>query len=59
MADQEKDELKELRQRLMIAPRLVWDEADPVLREAIMAFGEKYKDFLDRAKTERKAVEEI
>jgi aspartyl aminopeptidase len=59
MAAQEKDELKELRERLMISPRLVWDQTDPAAREAIMAFGEQYKTFLDRAKTEREAVDEI
>jgi len=59
MGNQEKDELKELRERLMISPRLVWDEADAAVREVIMAYGERYKAFLDRAKTERKAVEEI
>ncbi|MBI4643016.1 MAG: aminopeptidase [Deltaproteobacteria bacterium] len=55
----EKDELKELRERLMVSPRLVWDQADAATREAIMAFGEQYKTFLDRAKTEREAVAEI
>ncbi len=55
----EKDELKELRERLMVSPRLVWDQVDQPAREAIMAFGESYKAFLDRAKTEREAVAEI
>ena len=59
MEAQEKDELKELRERLMVSPRLVWDQADPATWEAIMAFGEQYKTFLDRAKTEREAVAEI
>ena len=59
MEVQEKDELKELRERLMISPRLVWDHADAATREAIMAYGERYKAFLDAAKTERQAVTEI
>jgi aspartyl aminopeptidase len=59
MPSQEKDEFKELRERLMVSPRLVWDQADPATREAITAFGEQYKTFLDRAKTEREAVAEI
>jgi aspartyl aminopeptidase len=59
MEIQEKDEFKQLRERLMVSPRLVWDQADDAAREAIMAYGERYKAFLDRAKTEREAVEEI
>lgn len=55
----EKDELKELRERLMVTPRLVWDRVDLASREAIMAYGEGYKAFLDRAKTEREAAAEI
>jgi len=59
MEASEKDQLKELRDRLMVSPRLVWDQADPATLEAIMAYGEQYKIFLDRAKTEREAVAEI
>lgn len=55
----EKDEFKELRQRVMVTPRLVWDQADPDTRAVIMAYGDRYKTFLDRAKTERQAVQEI
>ncbi|MHB8068197.1 MAG: aminopeptidase [Desulfobaccales bacterium] len=59
MGNQEKDELKELRERLMISHRMVWDHADAAVREAITAYGERYKAFLDQAKTEREAVSEI
>jgi aspartyl aminopeptidase len=59
MEAQEKDELQQLRDRLMISPRLIWDQVDPPTREAIMAYGEGYKAFLDQAKTEREAVTEI
>src|SRR4030042_3836018 len=55
----EKDKIKELRERLMVSPRLVWDQADPAAREAITAYVERYKSFLDLAKTEREAVVEI
>jgi aspartyl aminopeptidase len=55
----EKDEFKELRQRLMVTPRLVWDQVDEPTRAAIQAYGERYKAFLDQAKTERKAAAEI
>jgi len=59
MSAPEKDELKELRERLLVSPRLVWDHADPATLKAITAYGEAYKTFLDRAKTEREAVTEI
>ena len=59
METSEKNDLKELRERLMIAPTLVWDQADAALRQAITAYGEQYKTFLDLAKTEREAVAEI
>ncbi len=55
----EKDELEQLRERLMVAPKLVWDQVDPAEREAILAYAERYKIFLDKAKTEREAVAEI
>lgn len=55
----EKAELKELRDRLMVTPKLVWDLVDQATREAIMAYAERYKAFLDRAKTEREAASEI
>jgi hypothetical protein len=59
MAAQEKDEFQELRDRLTVSPTLVWDQVDAAERAAIMAYGEAYKDFLNRAKTERQAVDEI
>jgi aspartyl aminopeptidase len=59
MKDQEKDEFQVLRDRLTVSPRLVWDQVDAAERAAIFAFGEDYKAFMDRAKTEREAVSEI
>jgi aspartyl aminopeptidase len=59
MEAKEKDELQLLRDRLTITPKLVWDQVDPAQRDAIFAYGEDYKAFLDRAKTEREAVNEI
>jgi len=59
MEAKEKDELQQLRDRLMVTPRLVWDRVDQAERAAIFAYGEDYKAFLDRAKTEREAVNEI
>ena len=55
----EKNELDLLRERLMVCPRLVWDHVDEAERQAIMDYGERYKNFLDTAKTEREAVKEI
>ena len=59
MEFQEQDEFKELRDRLMATPRLVWDQVDQAGTEAIFTYGERYKNFLDRVKTEREAVAEI
>jgi aspartyl aminopeptidase len=59
MEANEKDELQQLRDRLMVTPRLVWDQVEQDERAAIFAYGEDYKAFLDRAKTEREAVNEI
>ncbi|OGR09515.1 MAG: aminopeptidase [Desulfobacca sp. RBG_16_58_9] len=59
MEAKEKDEFQQLRDRLMVTPRLVWDRVDQAERAAIFAYGEDYKAFLDRAKTEREAVIEI
>ena len=56
---QDKDELKQLRDRLAVNPTLVWDQVDQGELAAIFAYGDHYKTFLDRAKTEREAVVEI
>jgi aspartyl aminopeptidase len=52
----EKNEFEQLRERLGFTPRLVWDHVDEAERQAIFEFGERYKKFLDEAKTEREAV---
>lgn len=59
MEIQDQDELKQLRDRLSITQKLVWDKVDQTERGAIFSFGDHYKAFLDRAKTEREAVHEI
>jgi len=59
MEASEKDEIQQLRDRLSISPKLVWDKVDAAERAAIFAYGDHYKTFLDRAKTEREAVAEI
>ncbi len=55
----DKKELDKLRERLSVSPRLVWDHVDQAERRAIMDYAERYKQFLDAAKTERQAVTEI
>ncbi|MGQ9687198.1 MAG: aminopeptidase [Desulfobaccales bacterium] len=55
----EKNEFDQLRERLSVTPRLVWDRVDEAERRAIMEYAERYKQFLDAAKTEREAVKEI
>ncbi|MGO9176047.1 MAG: aminopeptidase [Desulfobaccales bacterium] len=57
--EKEKDEFKQLRDRLAITARLVWDRVDQGELAAIFAYADQYKTFLDRAKTEREAVQEI
>ena len=61
MEVQDKDELKQLWDRLAVSPQLVWDvvKDNEAERQAIFAYGDHYKTFLDRAKTEREAVAEI
>ncbi|MCK9374973.1 MAG: aminopeptidase [Syntrophobacterales bacterium] len=59
MEVQDKDELKQLQDRLAVSAKLVWDRVDAAERAAIFAYGDHYKTFLDRAKTEREAVTEI
>ncbi|MBW1917314.1 MAG: aminopeptidase [Deltaproteobacteria bacterium] len=54
-----KDEIQQLRDKLAVKPRLVWDRVDAAERSAILAYAERYKNFLDVAKTERQAVGEI
>jgi len=55
----DKESLEELRKRLLVTPKLVWDQADDTERAAMTAYAERYKQFLNRAKTEREAVKEI
>jgi len=55
----DKDTLKEMQDRLTLTPRLVWDHLDRGERDQVMAYAERYKHFLDHAKTEREAVLEV
>lgn len=50
---------KSINKKVMFKPRLVWDALSPREKKEVHAFSEDYKDFLNRAKTEREAVREI
>lgn len=51
-----KKKVEELRKRLVRKPQLVWDVLGPGEKEKVFEFAERYKPFLDSAKTEREAV---
>ncbi|MCK4487588.1 MAG: aminopeptidase, partial [Desulfobacterales bacterium] len=51
-----KKKVEELRKRLVRKPQLVWDVLGPGEKEKVFEFAERYKAFLDSAKTEREAV---
>ena len=51
-----KKKVEELRKRLVRKPQLVWDVLGPGEKKKVFEFAERYKTFLDSAKTEREAV---
>ncbi|MFH1623749.1 MAG: aminopeptidase [Pseudomonadota bacterium] len=55
----EKPEIEELKKRLILKRNLVWDLLDAEEKEKVFAFAKGYKEFLNRAKTERETVKEI
>ncbi len=59
MEEQEKKDLKDLEKKLKFQGKLAWDRMSNEERQEAIKFAEGYKKFLDRAKTEREAVEEI
>ena len=58
-APKEMKETKKIKEKIMFQPRLVWDTLSARDKKEVFAFAEEYKDFLNRAKTEREAVREI
>jgi aspartyl aminopeptidase len=58
-ASKGKKRSKSLKEKIVFKPRLVWDALTPREKKEVHAFAEDYKDFLNRAKTEREAVLEI
>ncbi|MFH2012263.1 MAG: aminopeptidase [Pseudomonadota bacterium] len=55
----EKPEVKEIKEKLLLKTDIVWDRLDNEEKEDVFLFAEGYKEFLNRAKTERQAVKEI
>jgi len=51
-----KKQIKDLSKKLAYTPSLVWDEISAAQRKQVFSFAERYKAFLDEAKTEREAV---
>lgn len=51
-----KKEIEKLSKALTYSPKLVWDEVNRAEKKKVFEFGDEYKWFLDRAKTEREAV---
>ena len=54
-----KKKVEELRKRLARKPQLVWDVLGSGDKKRVFEFAERYKGFLDAAKTEREAVHAI
>jgi len=54
-----KNETQELEKKLKFQGKLSWDRLEEREKEETFRFAEGYKAFLDRAKTEREAVQEI
>ena len=54
-----KKEAKALKEKLFSKPELVWDKISSKEKDQALGLGERYKQFLSEAKTEREAVEEI
>lgn len=54
-----KQKLEALRQKVVRKPQLVWDVATSKDKKEIFSYADRYKAFLDTAKTEREAVTSI
>ena len=61
MAEEKKnsEKTKELKEKLFMKRKSVWDNLEEGEMKKVMDFGEGYKTFLDNAKTEREATKEI
>ena len=54
-----KKEIERISQKLISKPKLVWDAIDKREQKKIFDFDKGYQDFLNKAKTEREAVNVI
>jgi len=54
-----KKEIERISQRLISKPKLVWDAIDEREKKRVFDFDKGYQDFLNKAKTEREAVNVI
>ena len=54
-----KKEIEALQKKISRNPTLCWDAFDNKEQAAVFDYGERYKTFLDQAKTEREAVQTI
>ncbi len=54
-----KEDLEQLTEKLFWERKLVWDCISSEEKDAVFAFAERYKDFLDQSKTERECVKNI
>lgn len=54
-----KKEIENLEKSLTYKPSLVWDAISASEKKKVFRFSEEYKNFLDKAKTEREAVDTI
>jgi aspartyl aminopeptidase len=51
--------LKKIKEALMLERVSVWDRLDKEERESVFLFAQDYKEFINKAKTEREAVSQI
>ena len=56
---QKKSEIKKIQEKLILKRDIVWDKLDSKEKERVFLFAEDFKEFLNRAKTERETVKEI
>lgn len=55
----DKTQIKKIRKTVLKKDSLVWDQLNKTQKARAFKFSENYKDFLNNAKTERKAVQQI
>ena len=56
MADDKKSELQKREEGLFYKSKNIWEEVEDDTLEEIKTYGDKYKNFLEKAKSERLTV---